>query len=71
MQAELIFKHLAQKITKIRKANKLSIQEAAYKCDIDKANLIRIEKGRSKPTVNTLIKIAEGLDVEVKDLFDF
>jgi transcriptional regulator with XRE-family HTH domain len=71
MQEDLIFKNLAQKITKLRKAKKLSVQEAAYNCDIDKANLIRIEKGRTHPTVKTLIKIAHGYEVEVKELFDF
>ena len=47
-------KLIALKIRTLRKARKLTVQELAYRCDIERSNLSRIETGRSNPTVKTL-----------------
>ena len=47
-------KLIALKIRALRKARKLTVQELAYRCDIERSNLSRIETGRSNPTVKTL-----------------
>ena len=62
---------LGKNITKLRKLKSLTSKELGYLCDIEKSNLIPIEKGRVNATVITLFKIAKALDVEVKMLFDF
>ncbi|MCH8905155.1 MAG: helix-turn-helix transcriptional regulator, partial [Bacteroidetes bacterium] len=43
----------------------------ALECDMEKSNLIRIEKGRTNPTSLTLLKISNVLNVRVKELLDF
>lgn len=56
------------KIREIRETKKLSIQELADKLDMEYNNVIRIEKGRTNFTIGTLIKIANALDVDLKDI---
>jgi transcriptional regulator with XRE-family HTH domain len=38
--------------------------------DIDTTNISRIEAGRTNPTVFTLYRIAEALDVSLSDIVD-
>jgi transcriptional regulator with XRE-family HTH domain len=64
-------KCVGQNITKFRKAKKLTITELGYLCDMEKSNIIPIEKGRINATCLTLLKIANALDINVMDLFDF
>ena len=53
-------KLIALKIRTLRKARKLTVQELAYRCDIERSNLSRIETGRSNPTVKTLCIICNA-----------
>jgi transcriptional regulator with XRE-family HTH domain len=62
---------IGKNIAKFRKAKGFTIKELGYRCDIEKSNLIPIEKGRMNTTAITLLKIAKALNIEVKALFDF
>ncbi|MDP1745950.1 MAG: helix-turn-helix transcriptional regulator [Bacteroidota bacterium] len=62
---------IGKNITKIRKLKGLTIAELGYRCDIEKSNLIPIEKGRINVTSLTLLKIAQALEVDVKEFFEF
>jgi len=64
-------KKIGEKITKYRKEKKLTVKELGYECDMEKSNLIPIEKGRINVTISTLVKIAKALNVEVKSFFEF
>lgn len=55
------------KIREIRESQKLSIQDLADKLDMEYNNVIRIEKGRTNFTIGTLVKIANALEVNLKD----
>jgi transcriptional regulator with XRE-family HTH domain len=57
-------------MTRIRKKRGLTINEVAMECDMDKSNLIHIEKGRINVTFHTLYKIAAALDSDVKEFFE-
>lgn len=56
------------KIREIRESQKLSIQDLADKLDMEYNNVIRIEKGRTNFTIGTLVKIANALEVELKEI---
>ena len=71
MTDEEFIKKIGENINSIRKSKKLSQQELAFRCNIEKSNLIRIEMGRTNPTSLTLKNISESLNVEVKELFNF
>jgi len=42
--------------------------ELAVLCDFEKASMSRIESGRTNPTILTLKKISEALDIHISDL---
>ena len=46
-------------------------KDLAYDCGIEKQNLLRLESGKTNPTIKTLLKIAAALDVSVIDLLSF
>jgi transcriptional regulator with XRE-family HTH domain len=58
------------KIRELRMNKNFSIQQFSDLLDIEYNNLIRIEKGRTNPTITTLYKISQLLDVKLADLVD-
>lgn len=56
------------KIREIRESQKLSIQDLADNLDMEYNNVIRIEKGRTNFTIGTLVKIANALGTNLKDI---
>lgn len=61
---------IGKNISRIRKEKGLTIKALGLECDIDKPNLIPIEKGRRNITILTLVKISKALEVELKDLIN-
>ena len=70
MEKEGLSEKIGLKIRTLRKERNLSLQELADKIEIEYNNLIRIEKGRTNPTLGTLHKIAQALDVKIIDIVD-
>ena len=68
---EKFLKALGKNIDMIRKEKKISFQEMAYRCDIEKANLVKLAGRGENITANTLYKISKGLEVPLKIIFDF
>jgi transcriptional regulator with XRE-family HTH domain len=66
-----IFKKIGLKIKLLRIERKISQQDLAASCNFEKSNLARIESGRTNPTVATLLKICQVLDVPISQLFEF
>lgn len=65
---ENIIKLIAQNIKKIRISKGLSVQEVAYRCDIERSNLSRLEAGKTNMTIKTICLICNALNVEIVDL---
>lgn len=66
-----IFKKIGLKIKLLRIERKISQQDLAAACNFEKSNLARIEAGRTNPTVATLLKICQVLEVPITQLLDF
>ena len=49
----------------------LSFRALSQKCDLDYADLNKIEKGKRNITLTTIAELARGLNVHPKELFDF
>ena len=62
---------LSAKIHNLRRKKCLTLEKLAYENDISKGNLSDIENGKRSPSFYTLVKLANGLECRVKDLFDF
>ncbi len=58
------------KYLRINKA-KLSQEDFSKKIGLDRSYLSRIESGNQNVTITILFKIICGLDVDLKDFFDF
>jgi transcriptional regulator with XRE-family HTH domain len=64
-------KAIGNNIAKLRRKNNLSQLDVCAEIKMEKPNLSSIENGRQNPTSLTLKKIADVLDVDVKDFFNF
>jgi len=57
-------------IRNLRIKQNISLVEMSDKLDVEYNNLIRIEKGRTNPTISTLYKISEALNIKLSDIFN-
>ncbi len=62
---------LGQKIQKLRDEKRLSQESLAEKLDVSRTYIAYIETGSRTPSLKLLHKIAELLQVKMKDLFPF
>ena len=61
-------KKLAINIKRIRKEKGITQVDLAYACGFEKQNMQRIEAGKTSPTLKTLLKISDALEIDIKDL---
>ena len=66
-----IKKKIGKRIKELREKKGLTIEKLAYENDLAKGNLSELEKGQIDPKLSTLERIAKGLDVSLRELFDF
>ncbi len=55
----------------IRLGKNLSLREVAKHCDVDHANIKKIENGQLNMTLLTVVELSKGLGVEAKELMEF
>ena len=60
-----------KRVAELRKMAGLSQEQFAFKCDVDRTYIGTIERGEKSPTLNTIEKIATGLGITKKELFDY
>lgn len=60
--------HISARIRELRKGRGWTVQELAYRCDIERSNLSRIESGRANVTLKTLCAICNALGVALKEV---
>jgi transcriptional regulator with XRE-family HTH domain len=70
-EEKTFIKNLGGRIVALRKEKKLKQIDLAIKINIEDSALRRIESGRTNPTLKTLLRIAEGLEIDFKILFEF
>ncbi len=58
-------------IRQLRERKNLSQQDLANDCNVPKSQVARIERAKINTTVRTLIKIANALEIEPKELLNF
>ena len=60
--------YISNRIRQLRKEKHLTVQELAYRCDMERSNMSRIEAGRTNLTVKTMCIICNALCVSLRDL---
>lgn len=62
---------IGRRIKELRKKQGLSQEQVAERANINPNYQSRIERGKENPTLNMLIKLCHGLNVEMWEMFDF
>ena len=60
-----IFKEIRDMIIALRHETHMTQKELADKCGITQANISNLEKGRSKPTIESLKRIADAFGMRL------
>lgn len=58
------------RIAELRRQLNLSQEELADRCGVHRTYIGSIERGEKSPTLNSIEKFANGLDVSIIDLFN-
>jgi transcriptional regulator with XRE-family HTH domain len=64
-------KAFGKRLRDLRKSRGLSQEALAWKADSELSQISRMERGIINAGLSQVFKIAEALEVPVKDLFDF
>ena len=62
---------IGDRIRQLRKEKGLSQEKLGYESELHCTHIGSIERGQKNWSIDTLIKVAKGLNVEVADLFNF
>lgn len=60
---------VGKRIRELRKAQGMSLRKFALMVGISYPYLSNVETGKQSPTVDVLDRIAQGLDVDIRELF--
>jgi transcriptional regulator with XRE-family HTH domain len=60
----------AANVRRIRERQELTQEQLGWASGIHQTAIARIERGERKPTLDTILKLARGLDVPPAELFD-
>ena len=61
-------RYISARIKELRKERMLTVQELAYRCDMERSNLSRIEAGRTNLTIKTMCIICNALNITLRDV---
>ena len=62
-------RRLGLRIRQLRQARELTLEAASAKASLDITHLQKIEAGKLNVTMVTLVRLAEGLGIQMADLF--
>lgn len=62
---------IGARLVSLRKSKGMSQLELSEKTGLDRTYLSRVEAGKQNLTIDTLITICKGLNVTLKEFFDF
>jgi DNA-binding XRE family transcriptional regulator len=65
---DLLLVIIGNHIKSLREQKNISQQDLAARCNFGKANMRRIEDGRTNPTIFTLFKISQALKVNLSEI---
>lgn len=68
---QTIQQKVGKRIQEIRIQKNITQQELAAKCNFEKSNMSRLEKGNANATLSTLEKVCEALQIDYIELFRF
>ena len=70
MKISQLQQKIGQRIRILRESKGITQQDLAAACNFEKTNMSRIEAGRTNPTISTLYKISQALEITISELLD-
>jgi transcriptional regulator with XRE-family HTH domain len=67
--ADEIYKEIGSRLAAARKRKNLSQAVLAYESGIDRSHVGFIEQGHRKPTIATINRLTQSLDMSLEELF--
>ena len=64
-------KIFGNRLKQVRAELSITQEELALKCDMQPSHIGQLERGIKSPTLETLYKIASGINLDVSELVDF
>lgn len=64
-----INKTFGKVIANLRKEQHITQEELAFRCNVHRTYMGAIERGEKSPTLNTIEKLAKGLNIPIIELF--
>ena len=61
-------KNNSNKKRELKKEKHMTVQDLAYRCEMERSNMSRIESGRTNLTVKTMCIICNALNVNLRDI---
>lgn len=58
-----------KRIRYLREKKRISQEELAFRCNLNKNYISDIERGTRNPTLKVIEKLAEGLEIKLTELF--
>lgn len=58
-----------ERVRRLRQDRRLTLQQLAKACDVATSTISKVENGQMSPTYENIIRLANGLGVDVADLF--
>jgi len=65
----MLRRRFGQRVSELRRLRGLSQEALADLCGLARSYMSRIERGRANPSLDAVERLADGLNVEVADLF--
>lgn len=66
---QMIIKDFGERLKKFRTEKKLSLRALADIADMDFGNINEIETGKINPTLTTIVRLAEALEIDPAGFF--
>ncbi len=68
---EKLLKRFGENLRNIRLSRELTQEQLAFNADIAISQIGRIERGEINATISTVSALANALEIEINDLFNF
>jgi len=71
IKSEKILISIGAKLEKARKAKELSLRALAEQANVEHVQITKLEKGKLNASILTILAIAEELEMDLNDLFNY
>ncbi|WP_051666135.1 helix-turn-helix domain-containing protein [Pedobacter sp. R20-19] len=71
IRKDQLLKSFGAHLKELRNRKDISLRILEQLCDVEHSQIHKIEKGLSSPTLITMVALAEGLKIPLKELIDF